>query len=236
MNDSSSRRIDTTSTPSPASLSDRTLAIWEMASVASSVALAEWMLVSATGFNKFIIAVPIALAVLLMIVSHRTRAEGLRDLGFRFDNFLPALRLLVIPVVVVAGVVLLVAWTTNTPLDFLRWFRQRNFALQMTFSFGWGLAQQYVLQGFLNRRAMIVLGRGWLSVLLVAAVFGLLHLPNPWITAITFIAGVIWAAIYQRVPNLFALAITHSVMTWFIVSTLPGSILRHLRVGVGYFG
>src|SRR6185503_21100525 len=97
------------------------------------------------------------------------------------------------------------------------------------------LAQHYVLQGFFNSRAMVVFRRGWLSVSLVAVVFGLLHLPNPWRTLITLIAGGIWAAVYQRAPNLFALAITHALMTWFIVSTLPASMLGHLRVGLGYF-
>jgi len=87
----------------------------------------------------------------------------------------------------------------------------------------------------LARRAMILAGRGWASVFLVGAIFGLLHLPNVWITVITFTGGTLWAAVYQRVPNLFAIAITHSVMTWFIVSTLPPTALHHLRVGLGYF-
>ena len=82
---------------------------------------------------------------------------------------------------------------------------------------------------------MILLGRGWGSILMVGAIFGLLHLPNVWVTLITFLGGLIWAAIYQRVPNLFALAVTHSVMTWFVVSTLPPTALHHLRVGLGYF-
>ena len=82
---------------------------------------------------------------------------------------------------------------------------------------------------------MISLGRGWQSILVVALIFGLLHLPNLWVTIITLFAGAVWAAVYQSAPNLFALAITHSVMTWFIVSTLPPVILQHLRVGLGYF-
>ncbi len=235
MNDSTSPPHNS-SAPQTAALSDRTLAIWELASVASSVVIAEWMLASAAGFSKAVIAVPVIFGVLLMFVSHRVRRESLRDVGFRFDNFLRALYLLAVPVLMVTGACLLVAWTTGSSISFLRWHPNRNLALQLAIGFAWALAQQYVLQGFFNRRAVIALGRGWLSVSLVAVIFGLLHLPNPWITLITFIAGGIWAAVYQRAPNLFALAVTHSVMTWFIVSTLPASMLRHLRVGLGYFG
>lgn len=227
---------DISSAPQATTLSDRTLAIWEIASVASSVAIAEWMLASAAGFSKAVIAVPVAAAILLIFVSHRFRGESLRDLGFRFDTFLPALYLLALPVILVAGACLLIAWTTGSPISFLRWHPNRNLALQLGIGVVWALAQQYVLQGFFNRRAMVALGRGALSVALVAVIFALLHLPNPWITLITFIAGGIWGAVYQRAPNLFALALTHAVMTWFIVSTLPASMLGHLRVGLGYFG
>lgn len=219
-----------------ATISDRILAGWEIASVTASVAIAEWMLVAAAGFSKLLIAVPVVLATVLMLISHRVRRESLRELGFRFDNLLPALFLLAIPAVAVAALCLFIAWTTSSPINFFRWHPNRNLALQLSVGFAWALAQQYVLQGFLNRRAMTAIGRGWISVLVVAAIFGLLHLPNPWITLITFFAGGIWAAVYQRTPNLFALAITHSVMTWFVVSTLPAAMLRHLRVGVGYFG
>lgn len=214
---------------------DRSLAGWEIASVVSSILVAEWMAATAAGYSKAVIAVPVTLAIVVVILSHRLRSESLRDIGFRFDNFWKALSLLAAPVVVTALLCLVVGWKLGTPVNFLRWHPNRYLALQFAGGFCWALAQQYVLQGFVNRRAMVLMGRGWRSVLIAAAVFGLLHLPNIWIAAITFVGGLIWAAVYQRVPNLFALAITHSVMTWFIVSTLPPTALHHLRVGLGYF-
>ena len=59
-------------------------------------------------------AAPVALAVLLMIVSHRVRSESLREIGFRFDNLLRALYLLAVPVVMVGGVCLLIARLTGS--------------------------------------------------------------------------------------------------------------------------
>jgi membrane protease YdiL (CAAX protease family) len=216
-------------------LSDRALAGWEIASVISSILIAEWMAATAAGFTKAIIAVPIALAIAVIVISHRLRNESMRDIGFRFDNFLRAISLLAVPMFATALLCLLLGWKLGTPVNFLRWHPNRYLALQFAVGFCWALAQQYVLQGFVNRRAMILVGRGSVSILVVAGIFGLLHLPNIWITTITFVGGLIWAAVYQRVPNLFALAITHSVMTWFIISTLPPTALHHLRVGLGYF-
>jgi membrane protease YdiL (CAAX protease family) len=227
--------VSSTTPSSNTVVSDRALAGWEMVSVVSSIVIAEWMLGSVAGLSKAIIAIPVVLAFALMISSHRVRGESFRELGFRFDNFFRAMWLLLLPMAVAAAACLLVAWRLGAAIDFFRWHPNRNLILQMILGFAWAVAQQYVLQGFLNRRAMLVAGSGWPSILMVAVIFGCLHLPNPWITAITVVAGAIFAAIYQRAPNLFALAVAHAAMTWFMVSTLPQSALRHLRVGFGYF-
>jgi membrane protease YdiL (CAAX protease family) len=228
--------LDSKDHQSGAAIGDRALAAWEIASVVSSILIAEWILSAAPGRSRFVIAIPITLAFGLMISSHRLRREDLRDLGFRFDNFLRAGKLLVLPMVLTAVLCLGVGWWFGGKINFLRWHAGRPLGGQLLLGFGWGLLQQYVLQGFINRRAQIIWGQGWLSILLVATVFGGLHLPNPWLTAVTFAGGAIWAAVYQKAPNLFALAVSHSLMTWVIVSTLPGSALNHLRIGFKYFG
>lgn len=221
---------------SGALVGDRALAAWEIASVASSILIAEWILSAVIGRSKLAVAIPIALAFVLMIGSRRLRGETLRDLGFRFDNFLGAGKLLLLPMLLTAVLGLLAGWWFGGEINFLRWHAGRPIVGQLVLGFGWGLVQQYVLQGFINRRAQVIWGPGWLSILLVAMVFGSLHLPNPWLTVVTFGGGVIWAAVYQRAPNLFALAVSHSVMTWVLVSTLPASALNHLRIGFKYFG
>ncbi len=141
-----------------------------------------------------------------------------------------------LPMIVTAIVCLAIGWWTGERIDFLRWHISRPLAVQLILGFAWGFVQQYMLQSLVNRRAQIIWGRGWLSVLVVAAIFAGLHLPNPALTVATFVGGVIWAAVYQRAPNIFALAISHSLMTWIVVSTVPASALHHLRIGLKYFG
>lgn len=220
---------------SGAIMGERALAAWEIASVVSSVLIAEWILSAAMGRGRIVIAGPITLAFVLMISSHRLRRESFRDLGFRFDNFLSALKLLLLPMILISVLCLVVGWWFGGELNFLRWHAGRPIAGQLVLGFGWGLLQQYVLQAFVNRRLQISVGQGWLSVFLVALIFGGLHLPNPWLSLVTFVGGAIWAAVYQRAPNLFALAVSHSLMTWIVVSTLPVSALKHLRIGFKYF-
>lgn len=219
-----------------ATLSDRSLAAWEIVSVLSSAVIAEWIFVAAADVSKLMIAIPLSLAFILMVVSHRERGENLKDLGFRFDNFIRAAFLLLPPMLLVTFVFLVVGHFSQAGVDFLRWGAGRSLAVKLTFGVGWGLIQQYVLQGFINRRLMTIVGPGWLSVALVAAIFAGLHLPNLWLACITLAGGVIWAAIYQRTPNLFATAVSHAVMTWVLISTIPPTKLDHLRLGIKYFG
>lgn len=216
-------------------LGDRSLAFWEVVSVVSSVLIAEWILSAAAGRSKLIVAIPVTLAFVLLISSHILRGETARDLGLRFDNFLQALKLILLPMIVVAGISLTIGLLAGARPDFFRWHSERLILVQLALGFGWGFVQQYVLQGFINRRTQVVWGRGVVSVLLTALVFSALHFPNPWLMVITFVGGLIWAFVYQRAPNLFALALSHGVMTWFLVSTLPPTALNHLRIGFKYF-
>ena len=221
---------------SDAIIGDRALASWEIASVVSSILIAEWILSAVIGRSKAVVAIPIGLAFVLIIGSHRLRGETLRDVGFRIDNFFRASKLLVVPMLVTALLCFLAGLLFGGEINFLRWHTGRPIVTQLILGFGWGLVQQYVLQGFINRRAQIIWGQNWLSVLLVAMIFAGLHLPNPWLSFVTLAGGVIWAAVYQRAPNLFALAVSHSLMTWVLVSTLPATALNHLRIGFKYFG
>ena len=215
--------------------SQRSLAAWEIASLVSSALIGEWILSAAAGRTKFIVLIPVTFAFVLVIGSHLLHKESLRDLGFRFDNFLGALKLLALPMLVVGLMCLGLGLIFGTRPHLFRWHPERPIAGQLALGFAWGFVQQYVLQSFVNRRAQIVWQRGLRSVLLTALIFALLHFPNPWLMLVTFIGGLVWAFVYQRAPNLFALAVSHSLMTWVLVSTLPMSALNHLRIGFKYF-
>jgi membrane protease YdiL (CAAX protease family) len=223
--------LEQDSEPVNTSVGSKALAAWEIASVAVSFLLAEWMIEPFAGGNRLVSAIPLVLAFGLMLLSHHARGETAREIGWRVDNFFGAVRLLILPMVGFGILIVLIGWLSRglraDKLHLWQWVVW----LPM-----WGLIQQYVLQGFINRRAQVLWGRGARSVLLVAFVFALLHLPNPLLSVATFIGGAIWAVVYQRAPNLPALALSHALMSLLLASSFPASAINSLRVGIRYFG
>lgn len=208
----------------------KSLALWEIVSVVTSCLIAEWVALSFAGRSKLITAIPILLALGLMVFSYRERGETLHDIGFRTDNFLAACRVLLLPTAAASFLIVATGWFMKHQI-LAGHFRARFLLLPL-----WALFQQYALNGFINRRAQLVFGKGLKSIAIVALVFALLHLPNPPLTVLTLLGGMIWAAAYQRRPNLFALALSHTLVSLTLALTISPDLLNSLRVGFKYFG
>jgi membrane protease YdiL (CAAX protease family) len=171
------------------------------------------------------IAIPV-----LMIVSHVLHHETPSALGFQLRG-LPSLLKKLAPVLILIAAALLSAgafFHTLRPIG----FRGTLFALAPYLP--WGLAQQYILNGyFLNRLDAALPNRA--AILLAALLFSAAHAPNPFLMAVTFPLGLCATFLYRRTHNLYLLGIAHAVIGLLLFLVIPDSISHHLRVGPNWF-
>jgi membrane protease YdiL (CAAX protease family) len=97
----------------------------------------------------------------------------------------------------------------------------------------WGGAQQWVLQTVVLREAQRASSpaRG---VVIGGLMFGLIHLPNPVLAAVTAVAGLVWCRLYDRHPNIIPLALSHGLGTLALRYAFDEAILGRLRIGAAY--
>ena len=103
----------------------------------------------------------------------------------------------------------------------------------LAFLLPWAAGQQFALQTVLLREAQAATSRRQ-GILLAAAVFGALHLPNPFLAPVTLVAALAWCWIYDRHPNLLPLALSHAFCTLAILYCFDPKITGRLRVGYSY--
>jgi len=164
----------------------------------------------------------------LLHLRHNDRAA---DLGIRLDTFGPALQeaVLVFAPALVLAAALGVYLGGGIALD------PGRTALAFLWGYPWALFQQYGLQCVIGRRMGEVIPGAVGHDVACAAVFGALHLPNPFLTIVTFGAGYCFCALFRRCPNLFALGLAHTLASTVLYHFLPAQITHFMRVGPGYF-
>jgi hypothetical protein len=165
--------------------------------------------------------------VLLVACYVRDKATA-RELGFRLDNFFSVLKRLRLPL----GAFILMAVAIGQAAGTLR-FGARFYSMLITVPL-WALLQQYMLLAFANSRLRVLTGEGR-SAAATAALFALLHFPNPILMIVCAAGGYIWARAYEREPNLFANALTHTLASAVLANSLPGSLLKNMVVGYNFF-
>ena len=195
--------------------------MWFSAAALATILSYTWLL--EPRLPRSFVALPGAL-VLALGAAHALRA---REWGFARRALWPGLRasaLATLP----AALAILGAGAERGTLH-----ERPASAAELAALLAWGGAQQWVLQTLVLREAQGVAGRR-AGVLVAAALFAIAHLPNPFLSAVTFAGALVWCALYDRNPNVLPLAFSHALTTLAVLSAFDRATTGGLRVGAAY--
>ena len=155
--------------------------------------------------------------------------DSRQRLGLRLDNFWRALTG-VLPVSMLAAGVFFGAGHYLASIA-----PPGNAVVELAYYFAWAFAQQYALQSVILLRLEDA-GLRKRAPLAAAALFSLVHAPNPGLLVLTFLGGLLWCATFRRNPNILALALSHAILAVVVASTLPPAVIGGYRIGPAYLG
>ncbi len=186
-----------------------------------------WLVIPARQTALTVVCALLVLAVL--IGDPLRRRESAAAIGLTHRNLVDALPL-VLPPTLIAGYLIIVVGISvpdgGSGQRFLKRFLQ---------VLPWALLQQGLLQATFNRRLTAAFGPGLRTSAVNGVFFGAMHLPGPALTLGTFLAGIGWSWVYQKKPNLWALVLSHALLSAAAQSFLPAAWTHGFRVGPGYF-
>ena len=166
---------------------------------------------------------------LLIVASHVFRKESPAWLGFGAKNLGSSLAALT-PFV---GVLALALLSLGLVFRTIRHITPESGYASLLMYCGWGLFQQYILNGyFVNRFKEVSPAR---APLLAALFFSAAHTPNWFLMLVTLAAGYLCAKVYLRFGNLYFLGLAHGVIGFLIYLVVPDTISHHLYVGPKWF-
>jgi Type II CAAX prenyl endopeptidase Rce1-like len=155
---------------------------------------------------------------------------GWRSAGIRREGFLRSLWLIGVAMTLVGAALLLA--------DRLHTLHAPGGAILLVESFWgyalWSFLQQFMLQALFLTRLLQLLSDKRLAVFAAASLFALAHLPNPLLTALTLVWGILSCMIFLRYRNLYTVGIVHAVLGICVAVTVPGTMQHDMQVGLGY--
>jgi membrane protease YdiL (CAAX protease family) len=157
--------------------------------------------------------------------------NGWKAMGFTAANFRRSLWI-VGAAMVIAGAAIVVAARMHT----LRLPPGGPIAFLMTYiAYAiWTGVQQFLLQGFFLLRFLRVIRSEVAAALAAAALFAAAHLPNPILTPVTLVWGIVACLLFLRYRNIYPLMIAHAILGITVAITVPGPVDHNMRVGLSY--
>lgn len=198
----------------------------EVVAVTGAILVLIWV-VQPLGTPNLALALRLAI-VASMLLSNVVHRDSLNRLGIRLDNAAAAARIALPPTAIAACALGAVGLIVGRPPLLMQ-----RLALNFAYYLVWGFAQQYALQGFVLLR-LLDAGLDRSAPVTAAALFSLVHAPNPGLVVMTFAGGWLWCTLFRREPNLVILAVSQAVLVVLTEAMLSVNVTGGYRLGPPY--
>jgi hypothetical protein len=167
------------------------------------------------------------LLLTFMVATFLVHRDRFPELGFGSQGLLKGLKLVVVPTVLIAGVLVIAAEPTH--------FLQMDRLTGMRKYFAWCLLQEFALQSFFGNRLLLVTEDSDRAAWMNGAIFAAVHIPNPVLVPVTFLGGYFLTRVFYSTRNLVPLALSQAIIGSLLSVALPVAWHHGLRVGPGYY-
>ena len=178
---------------------------------------------------------PIALQRPLLLVTFAwligalvTAREDWKQMGLRLMYSVRSLWMVGITLVV-CGIAFVIAARVHT-LHAIR----APFWSHVSYYLLWAFVQQVILQDLLLLRLLRLLPTKHAAVGMAALIFASTHLPNPALTLLTLIWGLLACMLFLRYRGLFVLGLVHGLLGLCVATAIPDGVNHEMRVGLSY--
>jgi membrane protease YdiL (CAAX protease family) len=170
-----------------------------------------------------VIASIIILWVLIILFKDRKCGE---ESGFTRSNFLPAIKQLLFPTLIVISISL-IWFFSNTETS----FNVTRFLTSLITYPVYAFFQLLVFLEIPHKRLRQLTSSNVKIVFVIASLFALIHWPNYCVTIVTFLLMLIWASIYTKYRNIWAISLAFGISATFGLQLLPYEISHNGKVG-----
>lgn len=197
--------------------------IWDLVVGYSLILLVLW---TPKPEQRWFYAGTIVWFVVSVIRSH----PGRKELGFHVEGFWRSSW--------VVGVAMLISAAAMVLANSLHTLHHPSGIVAWVATFGgytvWSFLQQFLMQGYFLLRLLRVLPNQTWAAITAAGIFATAHLPNPILTPMTLIWGLVACFVFLRCRNIYPLGMAHAIFGICIAITIPGPVVHNMRVGIGY--
>ncbi len=200
------------------------LELWALLTIALGY---EWAILGAFAFRPWDIAFLAGFAVVLVVLLIREPGSP-REMGLGLANFLPAIKWLAVPTLLVVAACFLIGGLAGAELD------GRKLVVSLLTYPLYALVQLTVLLVLVAGRLQRTGARRGEVIVVTSAVFALVHWPNGVVMLGCFLMGLLWVSVYLRRPNLLAAALSMGLAATAFARALPVTWTQNMRTGPIY--